>query len=108
MYRIFNFFKRLALYVRLDYRLRKAVSIADGKANADNGQYFVLPDKYKNLVVISFKEYKRLRRKGKASNASIDDLYKECFYCTRWKKMAKLTKSAIKVKRKMYFEYYMR
>lgn len=104
---VFKFFSRLVKYIRLDYRLRKAVRMADEMYRKDGNQYFVLPDKAGNLVILTFREFKRLRRVGKTSYAVKEDLLRECFYCTKWKKDAKLPLIAIREKRKMYFEYYM-
>lgn len=105
---VFKFFSRLVKYIRLDYRLRKAVRMADDLYAKNKGQYFVLPDKHGNLVVISYKEYRMMRSKGMASKAGKEDIYRECFYCTRWKNAMRLPMIAIKAKRKMYFEYFMR
>lgn len=105
---ISDFIKRFVKYVKLDYYYRKAVKKADALHEKDNGLYFVMPNKKGDLIVLSWQQYKKLRRYGKATRAVKDDLFRECFYCTKWKDALALPKIAIQAKRKMYFEYYLR
>lgn len=105
---IFNFFSHLVKYIKLDYQLRKAVKLADRLHRETREVQFVLPDVKGNLIVLSKHQYRKMYLRNQANKVKDKDLYVECFYCTRWKNMQRLTNIGIRAKRKMYFEYYMR
>ena len=98
---VFSTLKKFVKYIHLDWRLRTASRLADALAKGDGMPRFVMPDTDGNLVVLSLKEFRQRSHK-----ATRDDLYRECFYCTRWKALARLPMVGIKAKRKMYFEFY--
>ena len=105
---VFNFFRRLIKYIKLDYQLRKASRLADNLHRETREVHFVLPDIRGNLVVLTKRQYRKMYLRNHANKVKDRDLYAECFYCSRWKNMQRLTNIGIRAKRKMYFEYYMR
>ena len=77
-----NIIKKL----RASIRLNEAVVQAD-KAHEETGErYYVMPNgKSGKLIIMDRFNFRKLKQKGYVShNVFVNDLERECFYCTQW------------------------
>lgn len=100
-----NIFRKL----KASLRLREAIKQAD-KAHKETGErYYVMPTTGKRgqLVIMDRKNFRILKRKKYINhNAGVNELKRECFYCTPYKSgNGKLSSEIIAYKRNLYFEW---
>lgn len=74
--------KTIAFYLAL-IRYSYAVSLADRAHERQGHRFFVVPNEYGRLIVIDRKNFRAYKRHGQiVRHASIDDLKRDCIYCT--------------------------
>lgn len=100
-----NIFKKF----KASLRLREAVRQAD-KANSESGQrYYVMPTSGTSgkLIIMDRVNFRKLKQKGYINrNTFINDLERECFYCTPYRNgIGRLNSMVISLKRKQYFSW---
>lgn len=99
-----NIIKKL----RASIRLNEAVVQAD-KAHEETGErYYVMPNgKSGELIIMDRFNFRKLKQKGYLSRSTfVNDLERECFYCTPYKNgSGALPELIVKLKRKEYFTY---
>jgi len=65
------------------HRLKKAIAMADDAYRAHPQRYYVMPTTDGRLIIVDRKNFRLLKRKRYISDtATVNDLLRECFYCT--------------------------
>lgn len=100
-----NIFKKF----RASLRLREAVRQAD-KAHKETGvRYYVMPTSGVSgqLIIMDRDNFRKLKQKGYIKrNTFVNDLERECFYCTAYRNgTGVLPPAVIEMKRKEYFSW---
>ena len=94
--------------LRTSIRLNEAVVKAD-KAHEETGErYYVMPNANNTLLTVRDRfNFRKLKQKGYLSRSTfVNDLERECFYCTPYKNgSGALPELIVKLKRKEYFTY---
>ena len=100
-----NIFKK----IRASLRLREAVRQADKAHRENGGRYYVMPTSGVSgqLVIMDRSNFRKLKQKHYInSNTFVNDLEKECFYCTPYRNgTGELHPDVIAKKRKQYYSW---
>lgn len=99
-----NIFRKL----RATIRLNEAVVQADQAHKQTGERYYVMPNgKSEKLIIMDRFNFRKLKQKGYLSrSAFVNDLERECFYCTPYRNgSGALSGFIAKLKRKEYFTY---
>jgi len=99
-----NIFKKL----RASIRLNEAIAQADKAHEGTGERYYVMPNgKSGKLIIMDRFNFRKLKQKGYLSRSTfVNDLERECFYCTPYKNgSGALPELIVKLKRKEYFTY---
>lgn len=96
--------RRAFRYLYLNYKLNKAVRIADARQEETGITQYVVKGKGDSLLVLTRKQYRTLVNKRKARKVTAEQMYQGCFYCTRWfDKDTPTPREVIERKRRMFF-----